>query len=189
LWATRKIGYLLNQIRLNGEQPEWVQAIVDLSVRYGIVTPYTSYLITEEDILTQQGRTAAAEKESDDLAAAPTMSTGSSAVDEAAAAGDMANSEGGYAGAPADSAVVAEDGTVIMVANALKLVGDRTFVDQNGVWTETTFDPSVMTTIQVVFLSDEYFALLAEHPDLAEAFALGDRVIAISGGQAYEVTT
>ena len=35
LWATRKIGYLLNQIRLNGENPEWVQAIVDLSVRYG----------------------------------------------------------------------------------------------------------------------------------------------------------
>ena len=34
LWATRKIGYLLNQIRLSGENPEWVQAIVDLSVRY-----------------------------------------------------------------------------------------------------------------------------------------------------------
>ncbi|MER3485597.1 MAG: trypsin, partial [Chloroflexota bacterium] len=46
LWATRKIGYLLNQIRLHGENREWVQAIIDLSVRYGIITPYTSYLIT-----------------------------------------------------------------------------------------------------------------------------------------------
>lgn len=188
LWATRKIGYLLNQIRLHGEQGEWVQAIVDLSVRYGIVTPYTSYLITEEDILTQQGRTAAAEREADDLAAAPTMSTGAGAVDEAATTGDMANAQSGAMSAPADAVVVAQDGTEINVASALKLVGDRTFVDQNGVWTETTFDPSAMTTIKVVFLSDEYFALLIEHPDLAEAFALGHRVIAISGGQAYEVT-
>ena len=33
LWATRKIGYLLNQIRLHGENEELVDAIVDLSVR------------------------------------------------------------------------------------------------------------------------------------------------------------
>ena len=57
LWATRKIGYLLTQIRLHGENPESVQAIVDLSVRYGIVTPYTSYLITEDDILTRMAGT------------------------------------------------------------------------------------------------------------------------------------
>ncbi len=47
LWATRKIGYLLNQIRLSGADPETVDQIVRLSIRYGIVTPYTSYLVTE----------------------------------------------------------------------------------------------------------------------------------------------
>ena len=44
-----------------------------------------------------------------------------------------------------------------------------------------------METTTVEFLSDEYFALLASNPDLAEAFALGDRVIAFSDGVAYEV--
>src|SRR5260221_7206766 len=55
LWATRKIGVLLNQIRLNGQTPELVDSVVRLSVRYGIITPYTSYLIQEGDINAQTG--------------------------------------------------------------------------------------------------------------------------------------
>ena len=186
LWATRKIGYLLNQIRLNGENAEWVQAIVDLSVRYGIVTPYTSYLITEDDILTQQGRANAAEEESAKILAAPTMSTGGEAVDQAAAAGGMADTDSGVMEEPLS--VIDGEGNEIAVAGAIKLVADRTFVDQGGVWTETTFDPSAMTTIKVQFLSEDYFKLLELRPGLAEAFALGDRVIAISNGIAFEVT-
>ena len=48
LWATRKIGYLLDNIRLGGERKELVDEVVRLSKRYGIVTPYTSYLVTED---------------------------------------------------------------------------------------------------------------------------------------------
>ena len=39
------MGYLLDQIRLNGEDKELVEEVVRLSKRYGITTPYTSYLI------------------------------------------------------------------------------------------------------------------------------------------------
>jgi Ca-activated chloride channel family protein len=46
LWATRKIGHLLTQIRLKGSVRELVLELVDLCVRYGIVTPNTSYLAT-----------------------------------------------------------------------------------------------------------------------------------------------
>lgn len=45
LWARRKVGYLLDQIRINGEQKELVDEVVQLSKSYGITTPYTSYLI------------------------------------------------------------------------------------------------------------------------------------------------
>jgi len=45
LWARRKVGYLLDQIRIGGEQRELVDAVVELSKNYGITTPYTSYLI------------------------------------------------------------------------------------------------------------------------------------------------
>ena len=50
LWATRAIGHLMQQIRLNGENAELVQSIVNLSTRYGVITPYTSFLIEEDDI-------------------------------------------------------------------------------------------------------------------------------------------
>ena len=48
LWATRRVGWLMEQVRSNGEQKELRDEIVDLGTRYGIVTPYTSYLALEE---------------------------------------------------------------------------------------------------------------------------------------------
>ncbi|MFN2517301.1 MAG: hypothetical protein ABR556_13920, partial [Pyrinomonadaceae bacterium] len=47
LWATRRVGWLMEQVRANGEQRELRDEIVDLGTRYGIVTPYTSYLALE----------------------------------------------------------------------------------------------------------------------------------------------
>ncbi len=48
LWAVRKVGYLLDQIRLNGVQKELRDEVVRLGVKYGIVTPYTSFLVVED---------------------------------------------------------------------------------------------------------------------------------------------
>src|SRR5262249_54728911 len=48
LWATRRVGYLLEQIRLNGENKELKDEVIALGTRYGIVTPYTSFLVTED---------------------------------------------------------------------------------------------------------------------------------------------
>ena len=47
LWATRKIGYLLNEIRLRGYNQELVDEIVRLSTTYGVATPYTSFFVPE----------------------------------------------------------------------------------------------------------------------------------------------
>ena len=49
LWATRRVGALLDQIRLNGENKELRDEITDLARQYGIVTPYTAYLIMEDE--------------------------------------------------------------------------------------------------------------------------------------------
>jgi Ca-activated chloride channel family protein len=48
LWARRKVGYILDQIRINGEKQELVDEVITLSKRYGITTPYTSYLIVPD---------------------------------------------------------------------------------------------------------------------------------------------
>jgi Ca-activated chloride channel homolog len=51
LWARRKVGYMLDQIRANGEKKELVDEVVALAKKYGITTPYTSYLIVPDSAM------------------------------------------------------------------------------------------------------------------------------------------
>jgi Ca-activated chloride channel family protein len=44
LWATRRVGWLLDEIRLHGESKELKDEVVELARKHGIVTPYTAYL-------------------------------------------------------------------------------------------------------------------------------------------------
>ncbi len=172
LWATRKIGYLLTQIRLHGERREWVDAIVTLSVRYGIITPYTSFLIEEDDILTAGGQDEAVEK----YLALPTPSAlGAPAAEAADEQAEMREAEGGGWEMPAEAEQV------------VRLVGSKTFKLQDGVWTDTAFDPSLMSTTPIGFGSDGYFDLLTSRPEWGTYMALGERVIFVAEGVAYEV--
>jgi Ca-activated chloride channel family protein len=174
LWATRKIGYLLNQVRLNGPNQELIDQIVRLSIRYGIVTPYTSYLVTEEVPLGAAAQEQIVERELQQLSAAPQApSSGEAAVNKAADQANMAQAESAYA--PQAGA-----------AETVRIVGARTFVNRDGVWIDTAYDPESMDVQRVAFLSPDYFSLAAM-PELGAAFALGRRVIAVSGGQVYEV--
>ncbi len=175
LWATRKIGYLLNQIRLHGESRELVDEVVELSIRYGIVTPYTSYLVQEDaDVLTREGRESLAADELQMLQEAPAAVSGAGAVEESEAKAAIQSAD--RAAAPAGEA-----------AQVVRIVGDKTFVQRDGVWTDTTFDPSRMTAQPVGFGGESYFELLAVRPDLGAYFALGERVIVVVDGVAYEV--
>jgi Ca-activated chloride channel family protein len=49
LWATRRIGFLLDEIRLRGESYELRDEVSELARRFGVVTPYTSHLILEDE--------------------------------------------------------------------------------------------------------------------------------------------
>lgn len=51
LWARRKVGYLLDQIRVNGEKKELIDEVVLLAKRYGIATPYTSHLVVPDTVI------------------------------------------------------------------------------------------------------------------------------------------
>ena len=175
LWATRKIGYLLNQIRLNGPDEETIDQIVRLSIRYGIVTPYTSYLVTEEMALGEEAQDRIAGEQYSQMAEEPAPSvSGQEAVQKSA-------DESALAGAGSASALPAE------AANLVKIVGARTFVWSDEKWIDTGFDPDSMETVKIAFLSADYFTLIDSRPDLAVAFALGERVIAMSQGTVYEV--
>src|SRR5438045_7709527 len=49
MWATRRVGWLLDEIRQHGESPELKDEVVRLAREHGIVTPYTAYLIMEDE--------------------------------------------------------------------------------------------------------------------------------------------
>ncbi|HEY0256529.1 MAG TPA: VIT and VWA domain-containing protein [Candidatus Methylacidiphilales bacterium] len=49
LWASRRVAYLLDEIRLHGENPELKSEVTDLAREFGLVTPYTAYLIMEDE--------------------------------------------------------------------------------------------------------------------------------------------
>lgn len=174
LWATRKIGYLLAQIRLHGENREAVDEIVALAIRYGIVTPYTSFLIQEDaDVLSQEGRTSASDSVQQN--APPPVAASTSG------AGAVAASQANKALQDANAAPSAGDGK-------LKHAGDKAFILRNGIWTDTTFVPEKMTTTKIPFGSAEYFDLLKQHPEWSKYIAVGAQVIFVVNGMAYEIT-
>ncbi|MFC1705221.1 VIT domain-containing protein [Planctomycetota bacterium] len=55
-FAVRKVGYLLDQIRLHGEKRELRDEVARLAREYGIVTPYTSFLIVEDNLVEGEPR-------------------------------------------------------------------------------------------------------------------------------------
>ncbi len=49
IWAMRRIGYLLDEIQLNGKSKELIDELVQLSLKHGIITPYTSFLADDRE--------------------------------------------------------------------------------------------------------------------------------------------
>jgi Ca-activated chloride channel family protein len=58
IWARRKVGYMLDQIRANGESKELKEEVIALAKKYGITTPYTSWLIAPDAPLPVAGGAA-----------------------------------------------------------------------------------------------------------------------------------
>lgn len=54
LWATRRIGEIIDELDLHGQNKELIDEMVQLSLRHGIITPYTSFLADENMSLADQ---------------------------------------------------------------------------------------------------------------------------------------
>ena len=186
LWATRAIGHLMQQIRLRGEDPELVQSVVSLSTRYGIITPYTSFLIEEDDIAAQSNPQFIEEAEL--LLAAPAEVSGAAAVERADAESDMAAAEAPLPLATVVMSMDAASGAVVAAA-PVQTAGDRTFFWRGGVWVDSAYDPAAGEPAVIPFASDAYFELLSARPELGAALALGEEVLVVVDGAAYRITS
>ncbi|MCO5213422.1 MAG: VWA domain-containing protein [Caldilinea sp.] len=192
LWATRKIGYLLAEIRRSGPEPELVEAVTELSLRYGIVTPYTSYLVLEPNVVAMPAGDAMADRQFFD--SARVYERGAQAAQEMAAA--PAAGEAAVAASQARSALQ-EAETVREQAEQMRFVAGRSFAMQSLVqapdgqvlelWVDQAYTPGMRTTT-IEFGSDAYFALLDE-PGMAEWLALSPELIVVTGeDEAIRVT-
>lgn len=186
LWAARKIGHLLTQIRIHGEESEWVQAIVELSLAYGIITPYTSFLIEEPaEALSQEGRAQAGETMQEELAAMPTAVSGEKAVEDANLRLGLGGAE---APAPGGAYAPVDDSSQGGVAaeRSIRYAGNRTFICTPSQCADTAYVPDTMPLTDIGFLSDAYYKLLSTEPALATAFSLSTETIVLGAdGVAY----
>ncbi|MBN1264793.1 MAG: VWA domain-containing protein [Anaerolineales bacterium] len=174
LWATRKIGTLLNQVRLNGPEQEVIDQIIAISIRYGIITPYTSFLVTEPEFLGHEAQNTLSEEfYADEMAAAPSVS-GEFAVERAEAENSIRSAE-----VPLE--VEGSDADIVQIA------GTRTFRLVDGTWIDTQVDPEKVNAIRIPFLSDAYFELSASSSEAAASLALGEKVILRIGERTYEI--
>ncbi|HYE65513.1 MAG TPA: VIT and VWA domain-containing protein [Pyrinomonadaceae bacterium] len=194
LWATRRVGWLMEQIRTNGEQKELRDEIVDLGTRYGIVTPYTSYLALESDAEEMQvtgNRPDRRQRSSNMIMRSPGVAGGAQPASPSVPA-DAAKATSGLIAVQQSKrdraqqeAVRVEEGAA---SSAVRSVGGKTFYLRDGVWTDAEFkEDARLPETTLIFGGDEYFALLRREPRLAEFFALGERVVVVYRDRVYRV--
>jgi len=182
LWATRRVGWLMEQIRTNGEQKELRDEVVDLGTRYGIVTPYTSYLALESVQVTSNAApgtgTVVTRQTRDFGAAAPPKP-----ADVLTATGSVAVQESKRARAQQSEERLKDETSALV-----KRASGKTFYLRNDVWTDAEFKAdSGLPETSLTFGSDAYFALLKQKPGLGVYFSLGERVIVVFEGRVYKI--
>lgn len=183
----------MEQVRSNGEQKELHDEIVDLGTRYGIVTPYTSYLATETVTVTSSADITnfpvpVARGSRGGVSGNVNMQPAAKApmaADARTVTGAIAVQQSKKAREQQEAERVDKDG----LSSAVKAVGGKTFYLRDNVWTDAEFKSDArLPETSIAFGSDEYFALLKQKPALARFFSLGERMVVVFEGRVYRVT-
>jgi len=207
LWASRKVAYLLDEIRLHGRNKELVDEVVRLATRYAIITPFTAGLVVEESEMEGRlldgrfervrGRVGLppAPRGGRELGGLlPGRSGGSGGAPSSPAPDDA---PGGKAKAARDSAALKklkdghadedkEDG-LGAIRDLVKSVAGKTFTKgKDGSWVDKAWDGKKPTT-KVEAFSEAYFELMKKSDKIAHYLALGEKVVFAIGDVIYEI--
>lgn len=208
LWATRRVGYLLDQIRLNGENDELRGEVTRLARRYGIVTPYTAYLIVEDEAASgvpQVSRTLQQIDRDDALrheAARMYREANEAKSGDAAVGGSMAMKKLQSAVLPsaaADASAMAWRGQTTrskegvqaeraLSSQAVRYVAGRSFYRNGEQWIDALVaEHAKAERVRLRVASNEYFELLREFPHAHAWFSVGSQLQIVLGGRVYEI--
>lgn len=201
VWATRRVGFLLDQIRLRGENKELVDEVVSLSRAYGVISPYTSYLILEDEAR----RSGRGDIRPDDVTLGNTIPVSPPVMKEyQRQMNEMKSSsgEGSVRGSTQlRSMYDAENmsavrqtqkddaGRTAVVTAKTRSVQGRAMYNTSKGW----IDPRLQTrqndpVKKIRFASDEYFALAKQDPMIAKYLSVGKLVRFVFGNTSYEIT-
>ena len=209
-WAARKVGFLLETIRLSGEKKELVDEVVTVSKRYGVLTPYTSYLIIKDERrhpprtvgaiprpLTEVFRRVRESEDAASLDSAPGLSFEDRVV---AAPGRFSKRSGASSIRVSRNLKAIKEGRLHDVrrfvdsemnrgeARVLHVAG-TTFYRIRGQWIDIRLDRSRRVEArEIKYLSDEYFALVKSQPGIGRILSLGKRLAFLWKDQAFVVT-
>ena len=183
LWATRRIGEIIDDLDLHGRNQELVNELVSLSQKYGILTPYTSFL-TEDSVSLTASR-------ANNMFAAGSVSTqmvtvtGQAGVMQREAKAHLQNATTVQAAAAPMAATV---GGAPAEAR-MQQVGQKVFFKKSQVWQDSTVTAGQAAhAIHVVQFSQQYFDLAASHGGaMAQYLALDEPVLVNLGSQTYQI--
>lgn len=178
LWAGRKIGHLLNEIRLHGKSQEVIDAIVRLSKRYGIPTPYTSFLVLEDDVVPSTADATRRAREEMNSANAPGW--GGNAVEDALQAQGLSRGDrpaGAESGGGGMRLLKDEHGNEVRTADRVIVVGTRTFYRRGNQWVDQAITGNVTPAETVKLLSERFFELAEQFPELNQIAARGPATV------------
>jgi len=166
LWATRRIGEIIDELDLKGQNQELIDELVQLSIKHGILTPYTSFLADE--------RTELAARESNRKRAMESARLGLETTDGVSGfvqrrfKGQLQSA----AQAPS-SRMTFNDAAEAGNANADELrrevstvrqLGQKTFFRRDNRWRDSTVTPEQeKKAVRIEQFSREYFDLAAKH--------------------------
>ncbi len=194
LWASRRIGFLLDQIRLNGEKKEIVDEITVLAKKYGIITPYTSYLIVEDEKkLVRRGEIdrmhqvlAPVVANSDGFAQygeEESVSFKSKSGKESVRASrevqnlNMAKNYSETRQGSGRLVIINDKGERLNIGRDVKNVHGRAVYYNGKFWIDSEIHlKKYSVTKKIKFGSGEYFALLKNNPDISVFLSLGRNV-------------
>ncbi len=175
MWAAKKVGFLVDEIRLNGHNQELVDAIVKIGTRFGILTEYTSFLAAEDtDLLAFGDNRLRAGVELQDRGRAEAGSAGvAQAFNTKKAQRDQSLDATANTWVGADGKNVQLDG--VQCTNGFSLW------NRNGRWVDANI-PKDAVVEDVELFSDAFFALLDKNPWL-------NRIVARTGDVTCRVDT
>ncbi len=176
IWATRRVGYLIDQVRLAGQSPEVVDEIVTLSKKYGIINQYTSFLVKVDPAMPLAQATQQFQREAANMAAP--------AGREAVAASKMAQES--KSTLTLNGSFDARYGKDEKGRVAMERAGGKTFFRQNEKWVETDRDDK-KPVVKIKPFSAAYFAMLKLKPEFGKYTALGKLVSFDAGKVTVEI--